>query len=253
MPSANWSQAPLELRLYFVFAVAATLLGYGLFFMPHNVKEAIWPYTTQSVSLGYSFGWFFAAYAVFMRSASARWTAMALLAMSVVYAFLKLFWYHSLPYEAYQAYSVAAPYEFGPYRRIWDDRHPNDVAWCTAISPHHDLPQWEFDRGCGPGRHSSFELRTRKPSSNGEDGRRLSDVKTFQQSPPSLAFPPACHPSRQPSRLPSSNIQLGVRYSTTSSFGAGREVVTAGLRGGRRCPSMRTPNFFGQVDPRPRW
>lgn len=65
--------APLELRMYTVFATAATVVGYGLaFFGPKSLNRAIVPFTGWSAGSYYAFTLFFAFGLVFAKKLPQR-------------------------------------------------------------------------------------------------------------------------------------------------------------------------------------
>ena len=127
--TARWRTAPLALRSYLVFAVAATLFEYGLYLLPWRLHTEVLPYTGHNVAvIGYSFSLYFAAAAVFKSYVSARASIVALLSLSVLYALMTVLRQRTLD----PAYLVAVPYaELSPYHVIWTIIIP--VLWIAVL------------------------------------------------------------------------------------------------------------------------
>jgi hypothetical protein len=120
---ARFSAAPLELRMYAVFAAVVSVLGCGLAaFGPKSLIEAIVPFTGWGAGTNYAFTLFFAFALIFAKKMPRRagmiwrFAIIAILLISI--------------FEGYQEMKRPAASDFGnPYLRI----SPLRPVWTIII------------------------------------------------------------------------------------------------------------------------
>ena len=81
---SRFSEAPLLLRAYIAFALAATILSFSGFFAPH-LNAAMMPFTGWSALSLYMFTLFFAISAIFTPKRIQVYAVAALLGLAVIF------------------------------------------------------------------------------------------------------------------------------------------------------------------------
>ncbi len=131
--ASRFSSAPLELRAFAVFSLAATLIGFGLpMLCPNELLEAILPFTGWLPTSGYCFSLCSTAVLIFgERTADRRkariiqrWLIVFLLSMDILFGFL--------------SQKISGGNDFGnpylivsPWRPIWTEVVP--ALWIAIL------------------------------------------------------------------------------------------------------------------------
>jgi hypothetical protein len=118
-PAARFSAAPLEIKMYAVFAALATILGLGLLaFAPGFVRDSVVPITGWGPGLNYAFTLFFAFALIFAKHIPRKTSIMWRFAI-VAILFISIF----SGYQAFQRAGVhiyGAPYvKMNPFQPVW--------------------------------------------------------------------------------------------------------------------------------------
>ena len=143
----RFTQAPLILRAYLVFAVFASVLSFSVFYAP-PLYEASGPYTGWSGLTNYLFTLFFATSAIQTRDRKPIYGVAMLLGLFAIFGVIGIYW-HTWGPDAGRS-DFGNPYlVYHPWRPVFTVALP--VAWLLLlISSTMRKPKKSLDRGDGP-------------------------------------------------------------------------------------------------------